>query len=272
MAYSTLATGGERLSAAVPFNLASTAFPVVIDRVTDSSGKVLDQNEHHAHPGPGRGRGVHGDFLSRRCVQDGTGTAADIGRAAAGKTGTTSNYRDAWFVGYTPEIVTAVWVGYPDEQKSMTEVHGVKVTGGSFPAKIWAAFMKEAVKDIPDSEFSQPASSEWVSVEVCSESHQLPTDLCPTTVKMLFRADFVPTVECEIHRPKEVEVPDVIGSSLAEATKRLEAAGFKVSSLEDPDSSKPVGTVADQKPVRGHYAASGEHGDTCRLRPCGQTG
>lgn len=258
MAYATLATGGERLSATVPFNTSSSSFPVVIDRVTDSSGKMLDQN------GVTRTRVLDEEVASlvTSCLEgvitEGTGTAADIGRAAAGKTGTTSNYRDAWFVGYTPEIVTAVWVGYPKEQTAMTDVHGIKVTGGSLPAKIWAAFMKQAVKGIPKSEFAQPSTGQWVSVEVCSESHQLPTALCPEKVKVLFRADLVPTQECEIHKPKEMSVPDVVGSTLAEATKLLEAAGFKVSSVEDADSSDPPDTVTDQNPVAGTSLLQGE--------------
>jgi penicillin-binding protein 1A len=258
MAYATLATGGERLSATVPFNASSTSFPIVIDRVTDSSGKVLDQNAVARTRVLDEGVASLVTSCLQAVITDGTGTAADIGRAAAGKTGTTSNYRDAWFVGYTPEIVTAVWVGYPDEQKAMTDIHGIKVTGGSFPAKIWAAFMKRAVKDIPKSEFAQPSTGQWVSVEVCSESHQLPTALCPTKLKMLFRADLVPTEACQIHKPKEIPVPDVVGSTLAEARNLLETAGFKVSSVEDAASSDPPGTVTDQNPAAGTSLLQGE--------------
>jgi membrane peptidoglycan carboxypeptidase len=248
MAYTTLATGGERLSATVPFNTTSSAFPIVISRVTDSVGQVLDQNEIT------RTRVLDQDVAAvvtsclEGVISEGTGTAAAIGRTAAGKTGTTSNYRDAWFVGYTPDLVTAVWVGYPDEQKAMTDVHGIKVTGGSFPARIWASFMKQALKGVPESQFVSPAEGSWVSVEVCSESHQLPTELCPNKVKMQFRADLVPTEECQIHKPKEVAVPDVVGLTLAEAEALLTEAGFKVSSVDDAGSSEASGTVIDQTP------------------------
>ncbi len=258
MAYTTLATGGERLSETVPFNPSSTAFPIVIDRVTDANGEVLDQNAISRTRVLDSGVASIVTSCLEGVITDGTGTAATIGRAAAGKTGTTSNYRDAWFVGYTPEIVTAVWVGYAAEQKAMTDVHGIKVTGGSFPAKIWATFMKQAVKDIPKSQFSQPTAGQWVSVEVCSESHQLPTDLCPTRVKMLFRADLVPTELCQIHKPKEKPVPDVVGSTLAAAKTRLEADGFKVTSVEDADSSEPAGTVTDQNPTGGTSLLQGK--------------
>ena len=76
-------------------------------------------------------------------VENGTGRGAAIGRPAAGKTGTTSDYRDAWFMGYTPDLVAGVWVGNDDNTPMK------KVTGGTLPAPIWRGFMKEALKDTP---------------------------------------------------------------------------------------------------------------------------
>src|SRR4051794_4539579 len=78
-------------------------------------------------------------------IQKGTGTKANIGCPAAGKTGTTDNFTDAWFVGFTPRLATAVWVGYPTERVEMqTLYYGGPVAGGTFPAEIWAAYMNEA--------------------------------------------------------------------------------------------------------------------------------
>ncbi|MDA3005728.1 MAG: PBP1A family penicillin-binding protein, partial [Actinomycetota bacterium] len=77
--------------------------------------------------------------ILRDNVTSGTGGAANVGPAVAGKTGTTDDYTDAWFVGYTPRYVAAVWVGYPNDQgvrRSMTSVRGVTVAGGTFPARI----------------------------------------------------------------------------------------------------------------------------------------
>ena len=75
---------------------------------------------------------------------EGTGTRAALpDRPAAGKTGTTENYGDAWFVGYTPQLVTAVWVGYPNKLVPMTnQFHGDPVAGGTYPAMIWKTFMQ----------------------------------------------------------------------------------------------------------------------------------
>ena len=79
-------------------------------------------------------------------IQGGTGGKADIGCPAGGKTGTTDSFNDAWFVGFTPRLATATWVGYPDAQVEMqTEYHGGSVAGGTFPAEIWGDYMK-AVK------------------------------------------------------------------------------------------------------------------------------
>jgi penicillin-binding protein 1A len=83
-----------------------------------------------------------------KVVTQGTGTAAQLPGDvwAAGKTGTTQSYRDAWFVGWAQGATTAVWMGYPEAQISMDDVHGKRVTGGSFPAQIWEKYMAAAIK------------------------------------------------------------------------------------------------------------------------------
>jgi penicillin-binding protein 1A len=84
-------------------------------------------------------------------IDQGTAVAARIGRPAAGKTGTTQDYRDAWFVGYTPTLATAVWMGYPKQEQPMRNINGVaRVTGGSFPARIWRDFMNDERVSSPD--------------------------------------------------------------------------------------------------------------------------
>ena len=89
-------------------------------------------------------------------VQYGTGTRANIGRPAAGKTGTNEEYADAWFAGYTPNLATTVWVGYTRGEIPMESVHGIAVSGGSFPAEIWALFMDDALDGVPETEFPEP--------------------------------------------------------------------------------------------------------------------
>ena len=78
-------------------------------------------------------------------VLGGTGVGAYFGRPAAGKTGTTDNHADAWFSGYVPQLETTVWVGYPQGEIPMENVHGIAVAGGTFPATIWKLFMETAM-------------------------------------------------------------------------------------------------------------------------------
>jgi penicillin-binding protein 1A len=90
-------------------------------------------------------------------IQHGTGTAASIGRPAAGKTGTAENFQDAWFCGYVPQLATCVWVGYPKAEISLYNVEGVgSVFGGSLPAEIWQRFMTTATAHMPVLGFPTP--------------------------------------------------------------------------------------------------------------------
>jgi penicillin-binding protein 1A len=89
-------------------------------------------------------------------ITGGTGVAANIGRPAAGKTGTNQAYRDAWFVGYTPQLAVAVWMGYPNGQTSMYNVQGVRVAGGTFPARVWHDFMVAAMANQPVLDWPKP--------------------------------------------------------------------------------------------------------------------
>jgi penicillin-binding protein 1A len=91
-------------------------------------------------------------------IQSGTGVGANIGRTAGGKTGTTENHADAWFCGITPTLSTTVWVGYPQAEIPMTNVHGISVAGGTFPATIWRLFMEEAIGPTPERDFPEALS------------------------------------------------------------------------------------------------------------------
>jgi penicillin-binding protein 1A len=99
-------------------------------------------------------------------IDYGTGVAADYGHPAAGKTGTTEEWSDAWFCGYTPRLGTTVWVGYPKAKIPMTSVHGISVTGGSFPAQIWRLFMSSAIGQLEPESFPEPKDwPEWKDFE-----------------------------------------------------------------------------------------------------------
>jgi penicillin-binding protein 1A len=136
-AYSTIANKGRRVSGTLA---ASENGPVAIQSV---KGGGLDvDNERREERVFSDSVGETAQSMLAGVVSGGTGEAAQIGEFAAGKTGTTENYGDAWFVGFNSELTVAVWVGYPDELKPMeTEYLGGPVAGGTYPAEIWHDLM-----------------------------------------------------------------------------------------------------------------------------------
>ena len=94
----------------------------------------------------------------RAVVENGTARSAQIGRPAAGKTGTTQNNGNAWFTGFVPQLSTAVWMGHADQNKPMTGLYGFgEITGGTLPARIWHDFMVKAMEGVPVEDFPPPA-------------------------------------------------------------------------------------------------------------------
>jgi penicillin-binding protein 1A len=140
-AYSTIANRGKRFSgtfASQPLG------PVAYTKV--ARGGSVDKNKVKAKRVFSESIGQEMRDIMHGVVVSGTGVEANVSAFAAGKTGTTENYGDAWFVGFTDKLTVAVWVGYPDKLKYMkTEFHGGPVAGGTFPAEIWHDFMTEAI-------------------------------------------------------------------------------------------------------------------------------
>src|SRR5207245_2880134 len=102
--------------------------------------------------------------ILQKVVLYGTGVAANIGRPQIGKTGTGQNYTNAWFVGAVPQLVTAVWVGFPQGQISMQPPRTrITVFGGTWPAQIWRLFMLKATAHMPVRQFPT-ANVQYVSV------------------------------------------------------------------------------------------------------------
>lgn len=125
------------------------AEPYAIVRIKDRRGNVVyERKPKTTQAFRDKEAGVVNAAL-KRVVESGTGTAAAIGRPVAGKTGTSENFGNAWFVGYTPQLSTAVWVGRPEGDTPMRGVHGINVTGGSFPARIFSRYMKAALAGVP---------------------------------------------------------------------------------------------------------------------------
>ncbi|MBW3590707.1 MAG: PBP1A family penicillin-binding protein [Actinobacteria bacterium] len=130
--------------------------PALVSRITDASGDVIESGPKKPERALEENIADNVTSILQGVVTSGTGTRANIGRPVAGKTGTAQNFQNAWFVGYTPELSTAVWVGYTESNRELSNIQGFsQVTGGSIPASIWKTFTEEALKDVPISEFPE---------------------------------------------------------------------------------------------------------------------
>ncbi len=140
--------------------------PYVIRRVESADGEVLYDaaTERQADQVISEEVADTVNSVLSGVLDEGTGAAAGLGRTAAGKTGTTSDARDAWFVGYSCELTAAVWMGY-EQPRPMDTFRGVEVTGGSFPAQIWRDFMSDAVADERPCEFPETDAGERLANE-----------------------------------------------------------------------------------------------------------
>lgn len=151
--YSTLANEGVAKS------------PIMVTRVEFPDGSVrhYEPETKEILTPDQAGRITH---ALQQVIEGGTGRQARFGREAAGKTGTTDDNGDAWFVGYTPRLTAAVWMGHTAGRIPMDNVHGERVQGGNFPARIWAKFMTEATSDFDSGEFREMTAAELSDGEV----------------------------------------------------------------------------------------------------------
>jgi len=177
--YSVLANQGVRVES------------TYIRYITDSGGKLLEE----AVPATQRALSAQSAYLVtsllQGVVQEGTGWRAKaLGRPVAGKTGTTDDYKDAWFLGYIPQVAAGVWVGY-DRRECLG-------AGSRAAAPIWVKFMQEVVEHYPAQEFSTPEGI--VFVEIDADTGLLATPRCERVIKEAFRQGSEPVQYCEQHK------------------------------------------------------------------------
>ena len=204
-AYGTLATNGVHYT------------PMAITRILDSEGKVLFSAKPEGKQALKPEIAHAATEILRGVVSGGTGTRAAIGRPQAGKTGTSQNYRDAWFVGYTPDLVTSVWVGYKTE-RPMLSVRGRRGFGGTLAAPIWADFVKPALEGRRKTNFADAPKPKYKYKESWLTG---------------------------------LKVPNVVGMSLDKAKKVLAEAGLPYTITEEYSSKVPVGRISSQSPGGG---------------------
>lgn len=166
--------------------------PVAILRVESPDGTVLEEHKPQPRKAMKETTAYLITSMLQSVIQNGTGTRANIGRPAAGKTGTTDKGADIWFCGYTPDLVAVVWIGYDKPTR-------MPWSGGSYPALIWRKIMSEALADTPARDFKRPRGI--VSATVDSKSGLLPGPNTPPEhmVTDLFAAGTVPKAIDNVH-------------------------------------------------------------------------
>jgi penicillin-binding protein 1A len=168
-AYETLATGGVKVYNPVLGDMVRGEGPgptgiqsiTCNSRACGGSGASITDHPHYQRVLPAATAAVERTMLEAVVGPGGTASRAAIpGVVVAGKTGTTSNYGDAWFVGWTPQLTTAVWVGYPNSLVPMsTAFNGGPVEGGTYPAIIWNAFMTQALQIFQNEQPAKPGQT-----------------------------------------------------------------------------------------------------------------
>jgi len=253
-AFSTFANEGRRVD--------GTAFgnrPRAIALVRNETGKMVDDNKPRYRPVLTRDENALLTSILQGVIRSGTGNRASLSdRTAAGKTGTTENYGDAWFVGYTPQLATAVWVGYPNGLVPMlTEYHGDPVAGGTFPAEIWRAFTQLALAGTDAESFPSYSYPYASSRRVVWRDGRLQLDngYCRETALVSYFVGRGPgrTANC---KKNEVDIPRVVGWTLARAKVRLAAQPLTPNIVYKPAKPKQrVDLVLDQFPRRGRASS-----------------
>jgi penicillin-binding protein 1A len=258
-AYTAFADGGKRIDGSIFGNQARAVETISAGKTTETNTPVPRQVLT-----PTQAEII--DQMLQGVIQGGTGTAAALpGREVAGKTGTTENYGDAWFVGFTPQLVVAVWVGYPDKLVPMTyQFHGQPVVGGTFPALIWKAFMTKALPylNAEPEDFPAPPYLAAAPVTVVNRNGVLDRDngLCKNTYSLeffggdpLWNGEPIHVANCKYD---EVEIPDEIGESLAVAKTHLEGQPLTPAVVYKPaKTGDRVGYVVGQTPKHGTASA-----------------
>jgi membrane peptidoglycan carboxypeptidase len=245
-AFGTLATIGKHVR------------PSAIVRIENARGKVLYEHRPKKEQVIDPAVAWTATNILKDVVCCGTGTAANIGRPQAGKTGTAQMWRDAWYAGFIPQLVTAVWVGWPQGQISMSGTRIGNVTGGSFPAMIWRAFMVQVAPRYEVQEFRQP-ENRFIRIPIdvtrgCVANEDTPQE---NIEYVRFNPGSTPREQCPEVEEVTGAVPSVIGMSAGTGYDILRRAGYRViQSIEDNDSYPP-GTVLEQDPSPGTSVTPG---------------
>jgi penicillin-binding protein 1A len=239
------------------------AKPYLVARVLDNDGHVLIENKPARKQAVPAGVAAMANDVLQGVVREGTGVKAAQPRAVAGKTGTSTSYADAWFVGYTPNFAAAVWVGEPRGEVPMTPENGYRtvIAGGTFPALIWGRFAGSALLELPNAPFVTPEGAA-VSVAMdrylkCRANRWTP----PSHVELVtFVGGQEPTAYCtDPTGPAATVVPGLLGNDLRYASEHLGHLGFLVKTVKVYDARYPANAVVGQSPPAGTAVDAGSY-------------
>jgi penicillin-binding protein 1A len=185
--------------------------PIAILRIEDRFGNVIEEN----HPEKKEVLSKETAYIITNMLEDvvNAGTGIRVRRffnlPCAGKTGTTQDYADAWFIGYTPNLVAGVWLGFDDRRITFGGDFG---QGGRAAAPLWARFMKYVYEDpeinLPILNFRRPP--DVVEATICAETQKLATKFCPEKITDLFIRKYLPTIPCDLHTSPEERKPRIM--------------------------------------------------------------
>lgn len=175
--------------------------PTIVTKVVDKNGNTIYRANPKVEEVISEETAYIMRDLLRTVLNEGTGASARwryhfYRTAAGGKTGTTNDFTDTWFTGFTPQIAATVWVGFDNPALRMGEGR----TGASTALPIWAPFMRMAhdTLQLPLAEFNTPPGI--LRLNICNESKELATDACPNIVEEVFTQETAPTKKCHLHQ------------------------------------------------------------------------
>jgi len=257
MAYSVFANGGHKID------------PVAVTEISNAKGEVIYRNT------PQSGEIVLDPrvaYLITSILSDNKARAPAFSeysvlrltRPAAAKTGTTTDWRDNWTLGYTPDLVTGVWVGNADNQP-MEHVSGVTGAG-----PIWHDFMQAALKGQPERDFTRPAG--LIDVDVCATSGLLPTEYCPYTKREIFIAGTQPTQPDNLYQPIKIDVATGLPATADTPKDRIETKVFLMLPAEAREWARDNGIPQltsnnEQVTMNGQSAVSAQQAAVRITRP-----
>jgi penicillin-binding protein 1A len=274
--YATLANGGVHCK------------PFVIRKVVAADGKTIFKSKPSCQRVLEAKVAAQVNSLLQGVVSGGTGRAASIGRPQAGKTGTAQDYKDAWFMGYVPQLATGVWVGYAYPKREipmvgLAKLGGGRAFGGTLAAPIWHDFMAKAVAGLPVKGFPAPPPPKGGNVPNVVGKKQA------DAVQTLVKASFTPvvrtgpsvepagivfsqspgggasaplgsivTIMVSNGKAPQSTVPNVVGKTQQQARNILRAEGFKVAvQVQEVNDPKLDGIVLNQSPKGGKKVPAG---------------